>query len=152
MASAGSIQTRVVNCRTGIVLNKKEGALAKMIEPFKLGLGGRIGSGKQMMSWIDLQDQLNAILFIMQQPQLNGPVNVVSPNAVNNQTFVTTLAKVLKRPCIFPLPSIVVKLLFGQMGEELLLSSTYVAPTKLLQAGFKFEYSTLDKSLKHQLA
>jgi len=144
--------TRVVNLRTGIVLNKKGGALAKMLMPFKMGVGGRIGSGKQMMSWIDLQDELNAILFIIKEQQLTGPVNLVSPVAVNNQTFSSTLAKVLKRPCLFPLPAPLVKLFFAQMGEELLLSSTHVEPTKLLQAGFKFEYASLEKSLRKQLA
>jgi len=147
-----SPKTRVVNLRTGIVLNKKQGALAKMLTPFKLGLGGRIGSGKQMMSWIDLQDELNAILFIIKEQQLTGAVNLVSPVAVSNRTFSSTLARVLKRPCLFPLPAQVVKLLFGEMGEELLLSSTHVQPTKLLQAGFKFEYASLEKSLKKQLA
>jgi len=144
--------TRVVNLRTGIVLDTKQGALAKMIPPFKMGVGGKMGSGKQMMSWIDLQDEINAILFIINHPQLTGPVNLVSPLAVNNETFTRTLAKVLKRPCLLPLPGFIIKLLFAQMGEELLLSSTYVQPTKLLQAGFKFEYASLEKSLKKQLA
>jgi len=143
--------TRVVNLRTGIVLDAKQGALAKMLPPFKMGVGGKIGSGKQMMSWIDLQDEINAILFIINHPQLTGPVNLVSPLAVNNETFTRTLAKILKRPCLLPLPAFIVKLLFAQMGEELLLSSTHVRPTKLLQAGFTFEYASLEESLKKQL-
>jgi len=143
--------TRVVNLRTGIVLGAKQGVLAKMLVPFKMGLGGRLGSGKQMMSWIDLQDELNAILFIIKEQQLTGPVNLVSPNAVSNDTFVKTLAHVVKRPCLLPLPTLMVKLLLAEMGEELLLASTHVTPTKLLQAGFKFECSTLEKSLKKQL-
>lgn len=142
--------TRVVNLRSGIVLSKKGGALAKMLTPFKMGLGGRIGSGKQMMSWIDLQDEVNAILFIINNQQLSGPINLVSPNAVTNQNFSMNLAKVLNRPCLMPLPAPVVKLIFAQMGEELLLSSTNVQPTKLLQAGFKFKYASLEKSLKKQ--
>jgi len=144
-------ETRVVNLRTGIVLNKKEGALAKMLPAFKMGVGGRIGDGKQIMSWIDLQDEINAILFIIQQPQLTGPVNLTSPNPVNNQTFSIILANILRRPCILPLPAFMIKLLFAQMGEELLLSSTNVRPTKLLEAGFKFEYELLEDSLKKQL-
>lgn len=144
-------QTRVVNLRTGIVLSNKDGALAKMLTPFKMGLGGRIGSGKQIMSWIDLEDELKAILFIMQQPQLSGPVNLVSPHSSDNQTFSMILANTLKRPCILPLPALMVKLLFAQMGEELLLSSTNVKPTKLLKAGFKFEYESLEDSLNNQL-
>lgn len=145
-------KTRVVNIRTGIVLSKKDGALAKMLTPFKMGVGGRIGSGKQMMSWIDLQDELNAILFIMQHHSLSGPVNLVAPNPVDNQTFSVILANTLKRPCIFPLPALMVKILFAQMGEELLLSSTNVRPTKLIKAGFKFKYELLEDSLKSQLA
>ena len=143
--------TRVVNLRTGIVLSNKGGALTKMLPAFKMGVGGKVGSGKQIMSWIDLQDELNAILFIMKEQQLTGPVNLVSPNAMSNQQFSKALAKALKRPCLFPLPAAIVKLLFAQMGEELLLSSTHVHPCKLLKAGFKFEYALLEKSLKKQL-
>jgi uncharacterized protein (TIGR01777 family) len=142
--------TRVVNLRTGIVLSKKEGALAKMLPAFKMGLGGKIGPGTQIMSWIDLQDELNAILFIIQQQSLQGPVNLVSPHSVDNKTFSTILARLLNRPSFFPMPAGIVRLLFGQMGEELLLSSTNVQPTKLLQAGFEFEYAYLEDSLKHQ--
>lgn len=143
--------TRVVNLRTGIVLSHRGGALAKMLLPFKIGLGGRVGSGEQVMSWIDIQDELNAILFIIQHACLSGPCNLVSPNPVNNRTFVKTLASVLKRPCSLPLPEWMVKLLFAEMGKELLLSSTRVVPTKLLQAGFQFEYPLLESSLKNQL-
>lgn len=146
------LTTRVVNLRTGIVLSKKAGALAKMLMPFKMGVGGKIGSGQQIMSWIDLQDQLNAILFIIKEKQLNGPINLVSPHPVNNQTFSSTLANALHRPCLFPMPALIVKLLFAQMGEELLLSSTHVKPTKLLQAGFKFDYPLLENSLEHALS
>lgn len=146
-----SPKTRIVNLRTGIVLNKTEGALAKMLPAFKMGLGGRIGTGKQVMSWIDLKDELNAILFIIKQSNLTGPVNLVSPHPVNNKTFSIMLANILKRPCILPLPESIIKFLFGQMGKELLLSSTNVRPTKLLKAGFKFEYELLEESLKHQL-
>ncbi|TEW54110.1 TIGR01777 family protein [Psychromonas sp. RZ22] len=143
--------TRVVNLRTGIVLSKNGGALEKILTPFKLGLGGKIGTGEQIMSWIDLQDQLNAILFIMQHVALSGPINLVSPHPVSNKEFSTTLANILKRPCLIPLPRFIIKLLFSQMGEELLLSSTNVHPTKLLQAGFKFERDLLEKSLQKQL-
>lgn len=144
-------QTRVVNLRSGIVLSKKGGALAKMYTPFKLGLGGIIGDGQQIMSWIDLQDELNAIIFIINHPSLHGAINLVSPNAVSNHVFSHTLATLLKRPCCVNLPTFMVKLLFSEMGEELLLSSTHVLPTKLLQAGFTFEYPQLQQSLKQQL-
>ena len=145
-------KTRVVNLRTGIVLSKEGGALAKMLTPFKMGFGGRMGSGQQIMSWIDLQDEINAILFLMQKATLTGSFNLVSPYPVNNQTFSKTLARILQRPCFFPLPEAVIKCLFSQMGEELLLSSTNVQPTRLLQAGFKFTYPLLEESLKKQLS
>ncbi|MDN2664757.1 TIGR01777 family oxidoreductase [Psychromonas sp. 14N.309.X.WAT.B.A12] len=143
--------TRVVNLRTGIVLNKQEGALAKMLPAFKMGVGGKIGKGEQIMSWIDLTDQVNAILFIMRNVELSGPVNLVSPHPVTNRNFSVILANILNRPCILPLPALMVKLLFAEMGEALLLSSTNVRPTKLLDAGFTFQYDLLEESLKHQL-
>ncbi|MEG3756102.1 TIGR01777 family oxidoreductase [Psychromonas arctica] len=143
--------TRVVNLRTGIVLNKQQGALAKMLPAFKMGVGGKIGKGEQIMSWIDLTDQVNAILFIIRNSKLTGPVNLVSPHPVTNRNFSVILANILNRPCILPLPAFMVKLLFAEMGEALLLSSTNVRPTKLLEAGFTFQYDLLEDSLKHQL-
>lgn len=143
--------TRLVNLRTGLVISKQGGALAKMLPAFKLGLGGKIGSGEQMMSWIDLNDMLKAILFIINHQQMAGPVNMVSPNPVSNKAFSQLLAKQLKRPCLLPLPDCLVKLLFAEMGKELLLASTYVIPKKLIDAGFEFEYKRLDKSLLKQL-
>jgi len=143
--------TRLVNLRTGIVISKNGGALAKMLPAFKLGLGGKIGSGKQIMSWIDINDLLAAIVFIINNQKIAGPVNMVSPNAVSNQEFTRLLAKQLQRPALLPLPEFLVKLLFAQMGEELLLASTNVFPKKLIDAGFKFEYATLEKSFLQQL-
>jgi uncharacterized protein (TIGR01777 family) len=146
-----SDKTRLVKIRTGIVLSKQGGALAKMLPAFKLGAGGIIGSGKQFMSWIDINDLCSAIYYIIQQNSLSGAVNLVSPNAVTNQVFSKALSKQLKRPCLLPLPAVAVKLLFGEMGKELLLSSTHVKPTKLLEAGFQFEYQSIEKSLSVQL-
>lgn len=146
-----STATRLVNLRTGIVLSPNGGALAKMLPAFKFGLGGKIGSGKQIMSWIDIEDLLRAILFIINTPQIAGPVNMVSPNPVSNQRFSQLLAKQLQRPSLLPLPEFLIKLLFAQMGKELLLSSTNVQAKKLLDAGFEFEYATVQKSLKKQL-
>ncbi|MCP5079591.1 MAG: TIGR01777 family protein [Psychromonas sp.] len=146
-----SEKTRLVKIRTGLVLSKQGGALAKMLPAFKFGLGGKIGSGKQIMSWIDINDLCHAILYIIQQPSLTGPVNLVSPNPVTNRQFSKSLSKQLKRPCLFPLPSPIVKLLFGEMGKELLLASTHVKPTKLLEAGFQFEYEQIEESLLEQL-
>lgn len=150
-AAIESTVTRLVKIRTGIVLSKNGGALAKMLPAFKLGGGGRLGSGKQFMSWIDINDLCHAILFIIHQKKLSGAVNIVSPNAVTNQDFSQALSKQLCRPCILPLPSFMVKFIFSQMGEELLLASTHVKPKKLLDAGFQFEYGTLEKSLLMQL-
>ena len=110
-----------------------------------------MGSGQQIMCWIDLNDMLKAILFIIINQQLQGPVNIVSPNPVSNQKFTQLLAKQLKRPCLLSLPEFLVKLLFAEMGKELLLSSTNVIPKKLIDAGFEFEYATLEKSLLKQL-
>jgi uncharacterized protein (TIGR01777 family) len=146
-----SQQTRLVKIRTGIVISKAGGALAKMLPAFKFGGGGKIGSGKQFMSWIDIEDVCRAIQFIIEQPMISGPVNLVSPSPVTNKVFSQALSRQLKRPCIFPLPSAVVKVLFGEMGTELLLASTRVNPTKLIDAGFKFEYPLLENCLLKQL-
>lgn len=146
-----SEKTRLVKIRTGIVLSKQGGALAKMLPAFKFGLGGEMGSGKQIMSWIDINDLCHAILFIIQQPSLTGPVNLVSPNPVTNKQFSKALSKQLKRPCLLPLPSLIIKLFFGQIGKELLLASTHVKPTKLIDAGFQFEYEHIQESLLKQL-
>ena len=143
--------TRLVNLRSGLVLSKNGGVLTKMLPVFKCGLGGKIGSGQQFISWIDLNDLLNGILFIISHPQLQGPVNMVSPHPVSNQKFTQLLAKQLKRPSLLPLPEFLVKLLFAEMGKELLLSSSNVIPKKLSDAGFEFAYATLEKSLLKQL-
>jgi len=142
--------TRLVNLRTGIVISEKGGALAKMLPAFKLGLGGKIGSGEQIMSWIDINDMIRAILFVIENERIQGPVNLVSPNPVTNQIFSQMLAKQLNRPCFSPLPEGLVKLLFAEMGKELLLSSTKVLPKKLLDAGFAFKYGKLEESLLQQ--
>ncbi|MFT6984749.1 MAG: hypothetical protein ACJAT7_000550 [Psychromonas sp.] len=149
--SIKALGTRLVNLRTGIVISQKGGALAKMLPVFKFGLGGKIGSGNQIMSWIDINDLLTAILFIIKNQYVEGPVNMVSPNSVSNQQFTRLLAKQLQRPTLLPLPAFVIKLLFAEMGEELLLASTNVFPKKLIDAGFQFEYATLEKSLLKQL-
>ncbi|MFT5557614.1 MAG: hypothetical protein ACI9RZ_000066 [Sphingobacteriales bacterium] len=142
--------TRLVNLRTGLVISKKGGALAKMLPAFKLGLGGKIGSGEQIMSWIDINDMIRAVLFIIENENLQGPINLVTPNPVTNQVFSQLLAKQLNRPCFLPLPERLVKLLFAEMGKELLLSSTQVNPKKLLDAGFVFKYAKLENSFFQQ--
>jgi len=143
---------RTVLMRTGIVLSPKGGALGKMLTPFKLGVGGRIGSGRQWMSWIDVQDMVGAIQFIIQNDSVRGPVNMVAPNPVTNAEFTKTLARVLSRPAIFPVSAFAVKLGFGEMGETALLGSQRVEPGQLAKTGYSFQFPDLQSSLKHLLA
>ncbi len=142
---------RTVHLRQGIVLAKDGGALARLLLPFKLGTGGRVGSGRQWWSWVSLDDAVAAYLFALEQP-LDGPVNVVAPGAVTNQEFVKALGRALHRPAIFPLPAQAVKAAFGQMGEEMLLAGQRVAPTKLEAAGFVFGEPDIDSGLASALA
>ncbi|MBA35338.1 MAG: TIGR01777 family protein [Oleispira sp.] len=152
--AANALETtsiRTVFIRSGVVLSKEAGALQKMLLPFKLGLGGRVGSGKQFMSWIALEDEVRAIDFILNNSNIKGPVNLTSPNAVTNKFFTKTLASCLNRPSIFPMPEFIVKLLFGEMGEMLLLGGANVKPTVLLKNGFEFKYPELDKAFQAAL-
>lgn len=142
---------RTVHIRIGMVLSAVGGALKKMLLPFKLGLGGRIGSGNQYISWISIDDITRIIPFIIDNESLKGPVNVVSPQPVTNREFTKTLAGVLKRPAIFPLPAFIARLVLGEMAGELLLSSSRVIPKKLQDAGYTFACDTLDKTLKNLL-
>jgi len=139
---------RTAFLRTGIVLSAGGGALKQMLPPFRMGLGGRIGSGRQWMSWIDLHDEIGAIRHILTNDSLRGPVNSVSPHPVMNAEFTRTLASVLSRPAIFPMPAFAARLVFGQMGEELLLASQRVEPAKLLASGYVFQKPDLTKALK----
>jgi uncharacterized protein len=142
---------RTVQIRTGIVLSTAGGALAKMLTPFKLGLGGIVGSGLQWMSWIDVQDMVGAIQHILKTDQLGGPVNLVAPTPVRNLEFTKTLASVLSRPAIFPMPAFVVKLVFGEMGETVLLGSQRVEPGRLVASEYSFQFRELRDSLKAML-
>ncbi len=144
---AEALGIRTCLLRTGIVLGKGGGALKKMLPPFKLGLGGKIGDGKQWMPWIHLDDLVGIILYCIDHDELKGAVNGTSPNPVTNYVFTKTLGKALKRPTILPMPAMAVKLLMGQMGEELLLSGKKVLPTKILGAGYQFQYEALEKAL-----
>ena len=144
---AEKLGIRTCLLRTGIVLGKNGGALNKMLLPFKMYLGGRIGNGKQWMSWIHIDDLIGIILHCINHDNLKGAVNGTSPNPVTNQAFTRTLGTVLKRPTIFPMPALVVKLLMGQMGEELLLVGKQIRPKKALDAGYIFKYKTLEEAL-----
>ena len=137
--------------RTGVVLSPKGGALGKMLPPFKMGLGGRIGDGEQWMSWIDVQDMVGAIHHILKSDLLSGPVNMVAPKPVTNAEFTQTLASVLSRPAILPMPALAVKLAFGEMGETVLLGSQRVEPTQLVMSGYPFRFRTLRASLENTL-
>ncbi|MFI5264079.1 MAG: TIGR01777 family oxidoreductase [Candidatus Kapaibacterium sp.] len=139
---------RVVNVRTGLVLSPDGGALQKLLLPFKLGAGGKIGSGNQWWSWITLNDLLKIYQYSIEDGSVNGPVNAVAPNPERNSKFVKTLGKVLRRPAIFPLPSIAVRTIFGEMGQELLLDGQRVVPKKLIDSGFQFEHTELEPALR----
>jgi uncharacterized protein len=139
---------RVAHLRTGIVLSKEGGALAKMLTPFKLGLGGRIGSGKQQMSWISLPDLVQAYVFAVENESVAGPINAVAPQAVSNKDFTKVLGFVIGRPTIFPMPKGVIKALFGEMGEETVLSDLAVLPQRLTQLGFQWQEPELEQALR----
>lgn len=144
---ACSDKTRVVLLRTGIVLANNGGAISKMLLPFKLGLGGMIGDGKQFMSWIHIDDMVSAILHIKDQQDIVGAVNLTAPNAVSNDEFSHSLAKQLKRPCFFTTPKWLLKFLLGEMSG-LLVNGQNVVPTKLISSGFIFKYPKLEQALK----
>jgi uncharacterized protein (TIGR01777 family) len=153
-ATSGSAEKgiRVVNTRFGVILDKQGGALAKMLPPFRMGVGGRVGSGKQWMSWITLADVIRGLEFALTSDGLSGPVNYVSPNPVTNAEFTRALGKVLSRPTIFPIPAFGVRLLFGEMADALLLASQKVQPEKLTQAGFNFKHDQLENALRDVLS
>ena len=143
---------RVVNMRYGMILDQSAGALAQMLTPFKFGVGGKLGSGSQYWSWIALQDVVNAILFCLQNDSVQGPVNFVAPDEVTNLEFTKTLGKVLSRPTCLPVPAFAIKTIFGEMGQELMLSSARVTPTRLKSAGFAFELGKLEDAFRDILS
>jgi uncharacterized protein (TIGR01777 family) len=143
---------RVVNLRFGVILTPQGGALANMLVPFKMCVGGVIGSGKQYWSWIALDDVIGAIHHAIFTDSLSGPTNVTAPNPATNREFTKTLGKVLSRPTIFPMPAFAARLLLGEMADELLLASARVQPTKLLETGYEFRFSELEGALRHVLS
>ena len=142
---------RVVHARLGIVLSKAGGALAKMLTPFRLGIGGIIGNGRQYMSWVTMADTVSAIGHVLVTEAAVGSVNVVAPVAVTNSEFTKSLGRSLGRPTVFPLPSFAARLAFGEMADALLLASTRVKPVALLEYGFTFRHGTLKEGLRHVL-
>jgi uncharacterized protein len=139
---------RVVHLRFGVILSAAGGALAKMLPPFRLGAGGVLGSGRQFMSWITLEDAVGAIQHVLITEALRGPVNVVSPHPVTNREFTKTLGRVLSRPTLLPMPAAMARLLFGEMADALLLSSARVQPARLLAAGYRFRHADLETALR----
>jgi uncharacterized protein len=142
---------RIVHLRFGIVLARQGGALAKMLPIFRLGLGGRVGSGRQYWSWIALDDVARVVKLSLQDDCLSGAVNTVAPEAVSNAGFTAALSRALHRRAFLPVPAFLVRAAFGEMGRETLLASTRVRPARLLDAGFKFRFPDLDTALSHLL-
>lgn len=145
---AAAAGIRLVHLRFGVVLGPDGGALARLIPMFRLGLGGKLGSGRQWMSWISEADAISAALFALDHPSLRGPVNVTAPQPVTNQEFTHLLARAVHRPAIFNAPAFALRLAFGEMADEALLSSTRAVPTRLLESGFAFNHPTLDSALQ----
>ena len=143
---------RVVNLRFGPILAREAGMLGKMLTPFKMGMGGKVGSGKQYISWVAIDDVVGAIKLALADERIHGPLNVVSPNPVTNEAFTRTLGEVLSRPTVMSIPAFAARLAFGEMANEMLLVSQRVVPKKLNEAGYQFQYPELESALRHYLA
>ena len=148
---SGAAGMRVVNTRIGMVLSGSGGTLSTMLPSFKLGIAGIVGSGKQYVSWIDIRDIVSIMHFLLDEKTISGPVNLVSPNPVTNYEFTKTLGAVVKKPTVMKMPAFVARTVFGQMGSELVLSSTRVAPKRLLEKGYRFKAAELEESLRYCL-
>jgi uncharacterized protein (TIGR01777 family) len=142
---------RVVHPRFGIVLSPAGGALKKLLLPFRLGLGGRLGSGSQWMSWVSIEDVVETLHHLLLNDGLDGPVNITAPEPLTNAEFSRVLARVLSRPAVFPVPAGVLRLVLGEMADGTILSSARVLPSRLLQSGFSFARPDLDAALRHLL-
>jgi uncharacterized protein (TIGR01777 family) len=143
---------RTACARFGIILDSHEGALSKMLTPFRMGIGGRVGDGKQWMSWIALDDVVKGLKFVILDQSINGAVNFVAPNPVTNAEFTKTLGRVISRPTLFPIPEFGARLAFGEMADALLLSSQRVEPGVLKDKTFLFSWPTLETALRNILA
>ncbi len=145
---ASDLGVRVINLRMGVVLSPQGGMLSSLLPHFKMGLGGVIGSGDQYLSWISIEDLSRVIVYLLEREEVRGPVNAVSPNPVTNREFTTALAKVLRRPAWFAIPAFAVRLFFGEMGRNTMLSSSMVFPEKLLSCGYEFLHGDLGPALE----
>jgi uncharacterized protein (TIGR01777 family) len=139
---------RTAQMRFGVVMSADGGALPKMLTPFRLGLGGRMGNGRQWWPWVSVRDVVGAIQHVLNHESLSGPVNTVAPNPVSNAEFTRILASVLRRPALFPMPAFAVRIIFGEMGEELFLASQRVEPAKLAASGYQFQHPDLKNALQ----
>ena len=153
-ATSGALRAgvRVVNMRFGIALTPTGGALAKMLPPFRLGLGGHVGSGNQYVSWIALDDLVAAITYVLASDALVGPVNMTAPHPVTNRELAKTLGRVLGRPAVVAVPGFALRMAFGADSAELLESGQRVVPARLLGSGFRFRFETLESALRGMLA
>jgi len=143
-------ETRVVHLRIGVVLDRSGGALQRMLLPFRLGIGGRLGSGRHWVSWISLHDLVRAMQHILNDDSIRGPINGVAPTPVDNREFTRTLGKVLRRPTVLPMPRFMLRLLFGELAD-VLLGSIRARPQRLLEAGFQFDHANLETALRSTL-
>jgi uncharacterized protein (TIGR01777 family) len=143
---------RTVNTRFGIILDAEEGALGKMLTPFRMGIGGRVGDGKQWVSWITIEDVVGGLKSMIDDASVRGPVNFVTPNPVTNAEFTKMLGHVLSKPTLFPVPVFGVRLAFGEMADALLLASQRVEPRVLKERGFVYQWPMLEPALRHLLA
>jgi len=141
---------KVTTTRFGVVLQKKQGMLKKLFPSFFMGLGSTVGDGKQTLSWVHIDDVVGGILFLLEHPDLTGPFNLTSPHPVSQQAFSKTLARAMHRPLLLNMPAFVVKLLFGEMGDYLLLKGQRVLPKRLTEAGYQFKYPELSEALTHE--
>lgn len=142
---------RAVYLRFGVILSPDGGALARLLTPFKLGFGGRLGNGKQPFCWVSREDACRAIYHCLMHTNMEGPINITSPECATNASFTRALGKVLRRPTILPMPAFMVKFLFGEMGDELLLKGVCAAPAKLTSGGFGFNYAKLEEALRYEM-
>jgi hypothetical protein len=149
---AANAGVRVVNLRFGPIIAAKGGMLEKMLTPFKMGLGGKVGSGKQYISWVATDDVVAAIKLALKDESIRGPLNIVSPNPVTNEKFTKTLGEVLSRPTVMAMPAFAARLAFGEMADEMLLVSQRVMPKKLRDMGFTFQYPNLEPTLRDSIS
>ena len=150
-AAAAEAGIRVVHLRFGVILSGRGGALKKMLTPFRLGVGGKLGGGEQYVSWVSIDDAVGAVEHALENKTLRGPVNVVAPRPVTNAEFTKALGGALSRPTIFPVPGFAARLLFGEMADATLLSSQRAEPERLKESGFLFKYPEIEGALRHVL-